>query len=155
MNLNNATSANGLQQMKRGFVRSIIFMMVLIPLLFVATGCEAESNKSGAKESAVTREDAPQNSREAALHSRKASTHSASFPKVELYITRWCGYCAQAKEYLESHGVPFDVYDIEKDRQAANRFRSLSPRGAIPLAVIDGRPIEGFVPELYAQALGL
>lgn len=80
---------------------------------------------------------------------------SGSFPKVDLYVTSWCGYCAKAKSFFNSKGVPFNVYDIERNSRAAKRHRKLNPRGSVPVAVIGGRTIRGFSPEAYGQALGL
>ncbi len=78
-----------------------------------------------------------------------------SFPEVNLYVTSWCGYCAKAKSFFNSKGVPFKVYDVERNSRAAKRHRKLNPSGSVPVAVIGGRTIRGFSPEAYAQALGL
>jgi glutaredoxin len=78
-----------------------------------------------------------------------------SLPDVELYVTSWCGYCRQAKEFLVSNDVPFEVFDIESDSRAAKRHREFSPSGSVPVAVIGGRTVQGFSPDVYKQALGL
>jgi glutaredoxin len=78
-----------------------------------------------------------------------------SFPKVELYVTSWCGYCAKAKSFLRRNGVPFKAYDVERDRRAAKRHLQLNPRGGVPVAVIGKRTIRGFSPDTYRQVLGL
>lgn len=39
--------------------------------------------------------------------------------EVILYGASWCGYCKQAKKYLDKKGVKFKVEDIEKNEQAA------------------------------------
>ena len=78
-----------------------------------------------------------------------------SFPEVNLYVTSWCGYCAKAKSFFNSKGVPFKVYDVERNSRAAKRHRKLNPSGSVPVAVIGGRTIRGFSPAAYAQALGL
>lgn len=76
-------------------------------------------------------------------------------PRVDLYITSWCGYCSKAKAFLRSNNIPFNEYDIEEDPQAAKRHRELNPRGGVPVAVIGERVLRGFSPELYRQALAL
>ena len=85
----------------------------------------------------------------------KAVPVRKSWPKVELYTTSWCGYCRQAKEFLTSQGVPFSEYDIEKNTEAARRFKKVNPSGGVPVAVIGGRKLVGYSQRAYAQALGL
>jgi len=72
---------------------------------------------------------------------------------VEIYTTSWCRYCRDAKNYFYSRGIAFQEYDIEKDRQAARRHKQYNPRGGVPVTVINGRPIVGFAPTAFAQAL--
>jgi glutaredoxin-like YruB-family protein len=72
---------------------------------------------------------------------------------VEIYTTSWCRYCRDAKNYFHSRGIVFKEYDIEKDSQAARRHKRYNPRGGVPVTVINGRPIVGFAPAAFAQAL--
>jgi len=75
---------------------------------------------------------------------------------VELYTTRWCGYCRKARAYLDEHGVSYREYDIEKDQEAARRkFQISGGYRGIPFAVINGRKIYGFDQAGYAEALGI
>lgn len=37
---------------------------------------------------------------------------------VVLYATDWCGYCKQTKRFLDSKGIPFKEFDIERDAEA-------------------------------------
>ena len=74
-------------------------------------------------------------------------------PEVELYVTSWCPYCKQAKQYFRSRDIPFTAYDIEKDGRAARRMAELDTRGGVPFAVINGQKIRGFSPEAYEKAL--
>jgi mycoredoxin len=39
--------------------------------------------------------------------------------KIKMYATTWCGDCRMAKRWLDSHGIPFEFIDIEKDENAA------------------------------------
>ncbi|GAB4338760.1 MAG: glutaredoxin domain-containing protein [Desulfobulbaceae bacterium] len=73
--------------------------------------------------------------------------------RVELYVTSWCPYCAEAKQYFRSRGIRIKVYDIEKDRSAAQRKQQLDGDGGVPFAVVNGKPISGYSPEEYARAL--
>jgi len=58
--------------------------------------------------------------------SRSAPASAATrggMQKVIVYGTAWCGYCRQAKAWLEARGVPFEAKDIEKDEDAARELQ--------------------------------
>ncbi len=73
--------------------------------------------------------------------------------KVELYVTKWCPYCTQARKFLQSHGISFKEYDIEKNKSAAQRKIKLDGDLAVPLAVINGKKVRGYSPAAYREAL--
>jgi glutaredoxin len=73
--------------------------------------------------------------------------------KVDLYVTSWCGYCHKAKAFFKSRNIAVTVYDIEKDPKAAARKRKLDPQRGVPFAVVNGKGIHGYAPDLYLQAL--
>ncbi|MGA2331593.1 MAG: glutaredoxin family protein [Syntrophales bacterium] len=72
---------------------------------------------------------------------------------VVIYTTSWCPYCRKARDYLQSRGIDFIEYDIEKDKEAAARKRQLDNRGGVPFAIINGRSISGFSASAYERAL--
>ena len=74
-------------------------------------------------------------------------------PQVELFVTSWCPYCKQARNFFQSRGIPFKEYDIEKDKRAALRKRRLDKRGGVPFAIINGKRIHGFLEAGYERAL--
>ena len=74
-------------------------------------------------------------------------------PKVELFVTSWCGYCKKAKSYLNKKGISYIAYDIEKDLQAARRKDSLTSRKGVPFALIGDQKITGFSEAAYDRAL--
>jgi len=78
---------------------------------------------------------------------------ATKFPKVELFVTSWCGYCKKAEAYLQGKGVPFTVYDIEKDLQAARRKDSLTSKRGVPFALIGDQRLTGFSESAYERAL--
>jgi glutaredoxin len=84
----------------------------------------------------------------------KGETSVKSKAQVDLYVTSWCPYCHKARAFFEARNVRVNVYDIEKDAQAAARKRRLDPQGGgVPFAVVNGQGIHGYAPELYSQAL--
>lgn len=74
--------------------------------------------------------------------------------QIELYVTSWCPYCNQAKDYFRTKGIKIKVYDIEKDRKAAARKKKLDKSGrGVPFAVVNGKRISGYSPGQYSKAL--
>jgi len=72
---------------------------------------------------------------------------------IELYVTSWCPYCKKARNYLESRGIEYRLYDIERDAAAAGRKRQLAPNSGVPVAIIDGKLISGWSLQAYEAAL--
>lgn len=44
--------------------------------------------------------------------------------RVTLYTTSWCPHSRQVKDWLESHGVPYQEIDLERDPEAAKHVES-------------------------------
>ncbi len=63
---------------------------------------------------------------------------------VVVYTTPTCGFCHQAKQYLQQRGVPFVESDVSRDRQAAAEMVRLSGQQGVPVIVIDGQVVLGF-----------
>ena len=40
-------------------------------------------------------------------------------PKMTMYTTTWCGFCARLKAQLDREGISFAEIDIERDESAA------------------------------------
>ena len=74
-------------------------------------------------------------------------------PQVELYVTSWCSYCKEAEKFFRAQGIPYAIYDIEKDSSAAQRKEQLDSGKGVPLAVINGQLIHGFSEAAYREAL--
>lgn len=107
---------------------------------------QAVSGNPSSPPSAADTVQSPETMRPPTAQERKEVT-------VVIYTTSWCRYCRDAKNYFHSRGIVFQEYDIEKDRQAAQRHKQYNPRGGVPVTVINGRPIVGFAPAAFAQAL--
>lgn len=73
--------------------------------------------------------------------------------KVVMYSTENCGYCKQARKYFRQSRIPFEEYDIDKNRQAEKRFRALGGRGT-PLIVLGGRTLQGFTVQRFKAFYG-
>ncbi|MGU9850947.1 glutaredoxin family protein [Pseudomonas koreensis] len=84
--------------------------------------------------------------------SQMVSEQTRAQARVVLYATDWCGYCKQTKRFLDSKGIPFKEFDIEKDAEARKAYEALGGRG-IPLIDVNGTLIRGFDPDEILAAL--
>jgi glutaredoxin-like YruB-family protein len=64
--------------------------------------------------------------------------------RARLYTRKWCGWCVDAKEYLKSHGIPFEEVDVGRDPAADEEMHRLSGQGYVPTVVIDGHVLANF-----------
>ncbi|EJM07940.1 MULTISPECIES: glutaredoxin family protein [unclassified Pseudomonas] len=84
--------------------------------------------------------------------SQMVSERTRAQANVVLYATDWCGYCKQTKRFLDSKGIAFKEFDIEKDAEARKAYEALGGRG-IPLIDVNGTLIRGFDPDEILAAL--
>ena len=64
--------------------------------------------------------------------------------RVQIYTTRWCGYCVRAKTLLKSRGIPFEEISLDDDSAFRQTVFDLSGQWTVPLILIDGRSIGGY-----------
>ena len=63
---------------------------------------------------------------------------------VKIYTTPTCGYCHQAKSFLDGLGVKYTEYDVSRDREAAEEMVAITGQMGVPVIVINGEAIVGF-----------
>ena len=63
---------------------------------------------------------------------------------IQMYTTRWCGYCVRAKTLLESREIEFEEVSLDDDPVFRQRLLELTGGWTVPQIVIDGRPIGGY-----------
>ena len=64
--------------------------------------------------------------------------------RVQVYTTRWCGYCVRAKTLLDSRGVPYEEIPLDDDPGFRKRLMELTGGWTVPQILVDGRPIGGY-----------
>ena len=64
--------------------------------------------------------------------------------KIELYSTRWCGYCVRAKTLLDSKGLPYEEILMDEDPHFRQTLFDRTGGWTVPQIVVDGRPIGGY-----------
>lgn len=71
-----------------------------------------------------------------------AAAQSARAP-VKMLATAWCGYCAKARAYLNSRGIPFQELDVEKSAEGRKQYRELKGRG-VPIILVGDQRMNGY-----------
>ena len=64
--------------------------------------------------------------------------------RVEVYSTRWCGYCVRAKALLDSRGIEYDEHSLDDDPAFRQKLFDLTGGWTVPQILIDNRPIGGY-----------
>jgi glutaredoxin 3 len=57
--------------------------------------------------------------------------------KVTVYTTPTCGYCYQAKQFLQRQGVSFVEKNVAADRRAAMEMVRISGQQGVPVIAVD------------------
>ena len=65
-------------------------------------------------------------------------------PKVVIYTTNYCPFCARAKALLRSKHVDFEEIDVTLDERLRDEVTRLSGRKTVPQIFIDGKSVGGF-----------
>jgi len=64
--------------------------------------------------------------------------------QVKLYSRPLCGWCADAKEYLLAHGIPFEEIDVGQKPEAYEEMKRLSGQYCVPTLLVDGHVLANF-----------
>lgn len=65
-------------------------------------------------------------------------------PEVVMYATGWCGYCARARNLLQSKGVKFREIDTDDGDQRAEMIQRSGGRRTVPQIFIGTRHVGGW-----------
>jgi glutaredoxin 3 len=64
--------------------------------------------------------------------------------RIQVYTTRWCGYCVRAKALLASRGHEFEEISLDDDAGFRQKLFDLTGGWTVPQIVVDGEPIGGY-----------
>jgi glutaredoxin len=64
---------------------------------------------------------------------------------IEIYTTSQCGYCKQAKAYMDERGIEYLEKNVETDMELRKELRARGGRG-VPYFFVYGEPMRGFDP---------
>jgi glutaredoxin 3 len=64
--------------------------------------------------------------------------------RIQMYTTRWCGYCVRAKALLDGKGVAYEEIMLDDDPEFRRKLQELTGGWTVPQILIDGTPIGGY-----------
>ena len=64
--------------------------------------------------------------------------------RVQMYTTRWCGYCVRAKALLDGRGIEYEEIFLDDDPAFRRNLFELTGGWTVPQILIDGVPIGGY-----------
>jgi len=64
--------------------------------------------------------------------------------KVRLFIKPFCGWCDEAREWLEARGIQYETLDVTADRAAWKEMTRLSGQTLAPVIEVDGEVLADF-----------
>jgi len=74
-------------------------------------------------------------------------------PKVKIYSTKTCIWCAKAREFLTSHKIKFTEADVGADKKTAMEMIRKSRQMGVPVIDINGKIIVGYNEDALKRAL--
>jgi glutaredoxin len=64
--------------------------------------------------------------------------------KIRLFVKPFCGWCHEAKEWLDEHEIKYEELDVTSDRAAFNEMKELSGQTLAPVIEVDGEVLADF-----------
>ena len=64
--------------------------------------------------------------------------------RIQVYSTRWCGYCVRAKALLDSRGLEYEEINLDDDPAFRQKLHDLTGNWSVPQIFIDDEPIGGY-----------
>ena len=65
-------------------------------------------------------------------------------PRVQIYTTRWCGFCVRAKTLLDSRKLPYEEISLDEDPAFRQTVLDATGGWTVPQILVDGQPIGGY-----------
>ena len=63
---------------------------------------------------------------------------------VRLFIKPYCGWCHEASDWLDAHGVQYETLDVTADPAARKEMFRLSGQTLAPVIEVDGEVLADF-----------
>ncbi|PTY01354.1 NrdH-redoxin [Verrucomicrobia bacterium LW23] len=69
---------------------------------------------------------------------------STTTVKPKLYIKQGCPWCMEAEDFLQDHGIAYDVLEVRSNRAAYDEMVALSGQTKAPVMDWDGEVLADF-----------
>ncbi len=80
----------------------------------------------------------------------------AVWPRIEIYGAHWCTDTIRTRRYLNRHGVPYILMDVDQDPEAARKVMDWNQGNlSTPTLEIEGRIVTEPSDEELAEILGI
>jgi glutaredoxin 3 len=60
---------------------------------------------------------------------------------VQIYTTKYCGYCVRVKRLLEQEGIPYEEIDISETPEVRDELLEKTGEWTVPQIFVDGKYI--------------
>ena len=64
--------------------------------------------------------------------------------KIRLFVKPFCGWCDEAKDWLEERSLAYEELDVISDRAAFKEMKELSGQTLAPVIDVDGEVLADF-----------
>jgi glutaredoxin 3 len=64
--------------------------------------------------------------------------------KIRLFVKPFCGWCHEAKDWLDERGATYEELDVVTDRAAFQEMKELSGQTRAPVIEVDGEVLADF-----------
>ena len=64
--------------------------------------------------------------------------------KIRLFVKPWCGWCDEAKDWLDERGVVYEEFDVTNNHTARDEMRQLSGQTLAPVIEVNGEILADF-----------
>jgi glutaredoxin len=75
--------------------------------------------------------------------------------KVIIYSTPSCHFCNLAKDFFDENKIKYTVYDVLTDLEKRKEMVEKSGQMGVPVILIDGEVVKGFIEEEIREKLGM
>jgi glutaredoxin len=64
--------------------------------------------------------------------------------RVRLFVKPYCGWCREATDWLDDHGIAYQVLDVMEDDRAYDEMVRLSGQTLAPVIEVEGEVLADF-----------
>jgi glutaredoxin 3 len=83
-------------------------------------------------------------SHEASVEAGLVGKRHGVMARIQVYTTRWCGYCYRAKALLTDKGLEYEEISLDDDPAFRRNLFDATGGWTVPQIVIDGEPVGGY-----------